>query len=466
MTHLVAFNGLAGGLPVAGLPARLAAELEAAGLDGDAGRIAELLQQELPPPEAGEDRAEMQLGTVQPDLTGEGLILEALGGAPAVEAGAPELMVRAYEATAGRAAAALMRLLQDYAFALEDATATEAEKATAKGAMAWLRRLGEATDDPEALEPLAFALPERTTILRKEALALTGRLATAARARFAESRDASDAARAALWINQLSFRFSDLGRREEALTAVEEAVALRRALAEAWPDAFRPELAASLNNLSSFLFALGRREEAFAAAEEAVSIFRDLAAARPDAFRPGLATSLRNLSASFSTLGRREEAIAAGEEAAAHYRALAAARPDAFRSDLATSLNNISGFLSALGRREEALAAAKEAVEILRDLAKDKPETSVVDLLVSLGTLANVQIGGGDRAGAHVAIAEAILMLRPVFLAHPQAVARWMAMHVRRYFELGEALGIEPDAELIGAIIEIFQRLQPGGSGD
>ena len=45
----------------------------------------------------------------------------------------------------------------------------------------------------------------------------------------------------------------------------------------------------SLNNLSNRLGGLGRREEALAASQEAVTIRRELAAARPDAFRPDLA---------------------------------------------------------------------------------------------------------------------------------------------------------------------------------
>ena len=108
------------------------------------------------------------------------------------------------------------------------------------------------------------------------------------------------------------------------------------------PDAFRPDLALSLNNLSVRLADLGRREDALAAIEEAVAICRELAAARPDAFRPDLASSLSNLSIRLADLGRREEALAAIEEAVAIRRELAAARPDAFRPDLASSLNNLS----------------------------------------------------------------------------------------------------------------------------
>ena len=68
------------------------------------------------------------------------------------------------------------------------------------------------------------------------------------------------------------------------------------------PDA-ASRLAGSLNNLSVRLADLGRREEALAAIEEAAAIYRELAAARPDAFRPDLARSLNNLSAGWPTWG-------------------------------------------------------------------------------------------------------------------------------------------------------------------
>ncbi len=96
-------------------------------------------------------------------------------------------------------------------------------------------------------------------------------------------------------LNDLAIRLGDLGRHEEALAAIEEAVELRRALAAARPDAYLPDLATSLNNLANLLGTLGRHEEALAAIEEAVELRRALAAARPDAYLPDLATSLNNL---------------------------------------------------------------------------------------------------------------------------------------------------------------------------
>jgi hypothetical protein len=167
----------------------------------------------------------------------------------------------------------------------------------------------------------------------------------------------------------------------------------RAGMASGEPDAFRPDLAMSLNNLSIRLAGLGRREDALAAIEEAVTIRRELAAARPDVFRPDLANSLNNLSNRLAGLGRREDALAAIEEAVTIRRELAAARPDAFRPDLAMSLNNLSASLAGLGRREDALAAIEEAVTIRRELAARWPDAYHHELEQSLRVAAWLEHG-------------------------------------------------------------------------
>jgi tetratricopeptide (TPR) repeat protein len=79
-------------------------------------------------------------------------------------------------------------------------------------------------------------------------------------------------------LNNLSLRLSDLGHREDALAAIQEAVELSRKLAADRPAAFNANLATSLNNLSLRLFDLGRQEDALAAIQEAVEFHRKLAA--------------------------------------------------------------------------------------------------------------------------------------------------------------------------------------------
>jgi hypothetical protein len=71
-------------------------------------------------------------------------------------------------------------------------------------------------------------------------------------------------------------------------------------------------LAQSLQNLSTHLGDLGRREAALAAAEEAARRYRELAVARPDAYLSYLAVALINLASRFSHLGQRQAAPDAG----------------------------------------------------------------------------------------------------------------------------------------------------------
>ncbi|MDY7104815.1 MAG: tetratricopeptide repeat protein, partial [Actinomycetota bacterium] len=92
--------------------------------------------------------------------------------------------------------------------------------------------------------------------------------------------------------NNLANRQSAVGRREEALATAEEAVAIRRRLADANPAAYLADLAMSVNNLANRQSAVGRREEALATAEEAVAIRRRLADANPAAYLANLATSV------------------------------------------------------------------------------------------------------------------------------------------------------------------------------
>ena len=95
--------------------------------------------------------------------------------------------------------------------------------------------------------------------------------------------------------------------------------------------------------------------------QEAVAIQRELAAAYPDRYRPDLATSLSNLGVTFSELGRPGEALPPTQEAVAIYRELAAASPDRYRPDLARSLRILASALDGLNHVREAVAARREA---------------------------------------------------------------------------------------------------------
>jgi tetratricopeptide (TPR) repeat protein len=272
---------------------------------------------------------------------------------------------------------------------------------------------------PATAAALADQLPERSTGLAALAVTITSQAVQYLRQRAAAQPDAFTLDLAAS-LNDLSLALAAVGRREEALAAIQEAADLYRELTAAWPDAFTPNLAGVLTNLSLALGELGRWEEALAAIEEAVTVCRGLAATWPDAFTPDLAASLTNLSNALGELGRWEEALAAIQEAADLCRGLAAARPDAFTPNLAGVLNNLSNRLADLGQWEEALAAIQEAADLDRGLAAARPDAFTPDLATSLIASAAILTGLGRDDEALTADREALVLYRTLNAAYPR----------------------------------------------
>lgn len=375
---------------------------------------------------------------VQPDLVGEHLIDKEL--AQAEDDGDPRLL----EAALGEgvpperleaALTVLTRLAQrdptatrhlDAAFRLRPlAPLAEAALAVAQAEGDPIgRHLGMAlagADDLKLAHRLAPLLPKTTTALREVALEVTRQLHQAAMGSIedqAPDEEWSELAR--LW-NELSIRLAMMGRREEGLAAIEEAVAIRRRLAASRPEEFAPDLAKSLNNLSNRLAESGRREEGLAAVEEAVAMRRRLAALHPE-FALDLARSLNNLSIRLES-GRPEEKLAAIEEALAIRRGAAASRPEAFAPDLARSLHNLAIWLAESGRREEGLAAIEEAMTIRRHLAASHPEAFAPDLAVSLDNFSFQLAESGRREEGLAAIEEAVEIYRRLAMSRPEAFA-------------------------------------------
>jgi tetratricopeptide (TPR) repeat protein len=268
----------------------------------------------------------------------------------------------------------------------------------------------------------------------------------------------SDEERASL-LNNASVDLVNLGEHEKALTAIQEAVVIRRRLAAANPQAFDPHLAGSLNNLSTCWSGVGDRKQALAAIQEAVKIRRRLAAANPQAFEPGLASSLNNLSGHWRNIGDRVQALAGIQGAENIYRRLAAANPQAFEPDLAKSFNNLSICWSDVGDRMQALEASQDAVEIYRRLAEANPQVFEPDLAMSLNNLSNRWSLVGDREQALEAIQEAVEIRRRLAEANPQAFATNLA---RCLWVMGDLLAEDgPKDEARKCLSEGAELVQP-----
>ena len=109
-------------------------------------------------------------------------------------------------------------------------------------------------------------------------------------------------------LTNLGNRLADLGRYDEALAATEEAVAIRRALADACPAAFLPDLARSLNVLGDCYAALDQHDAALEAYEAAVRTLLPAFQRLPAAFADQMAYSMRDYATACARLGRAPDA--------------------------------------------------------------------------------------------------------------------------------------------------------------
>ncbi|MGI5417289.1 tetratricopeptide repeat protein [Actinomadura luteofluorescens] len=258
----------------------------------------------------------------------------------------------------------------------------------------------------------------------------------------------------------LGSQFSMQSHPEDALRVMREAVEIFRELAEADPDTYRPELAGSLSDLGFFI-GTNRPEFALHATQEAVEIFRELAEADPDTYRAKLADTLVGLGKRFIQTNQAEVALHATQEAVEIFRELAVADPDTYRPELADTLAGLGRLFIQTSRREDALHATQEAVEIFRELAEADPETyrpELADTLTILGLLFSVQKNRPEDALR--AAQDAIEIFRELAVIDPDAhrpnLARSLAALGSQFTQTdhsGEALRATREA------VEIFREL-------
>jgi tetratricopeptide (TPR) repeat protein len=246
----------------------------------------------------------------------------------------------------------------------------------------------------------------------------------------------ADPAAKAYALQRLFARCRNAGRPHEALSAVEQALAILRPLAES-DSQHLVRLAVGLSDVSTALSEVGRSAEALAPAREAAGIFRQLAA-NPAGQLPVVARGLRELGALLSNLGRVEESLPLAQEAAAVQRQCAGGNPALSRDDgtaqleeavaisrrlvaqsgpdhlpvLAQSLISLGRNLADMGRLDEALAESAESIGIYRRLAAESPSEHLPGLAEALNFLGYRLIKGDRVQEALPYAAEAVQIYR------------------------------------------------------
>jgi serine/threonine-protein kinase len=185
-------------------------------------------------------------------------------------------------------------------------------------------------------------------------------------------------------MNDLSSLLADVGRYDEALPIVEEALALKDRL----PDVPPRERAVNLSNLANVLDGLKRFDESQAAYRRAIATFES-AQPLPEL---DIGITLNNYAYLQQEMGRLDEAVATQERAVALYRRVMGA--DYPR--LSTQLSNLAQQYAKLGRHDDAKAAIDDALR-LAPTAYEADDQKFGHLYVAV---ARVALARGDAAEA------------------------------------------------------------------
>jgi hypothetical protein len=258
----------------AGLLARVPDLADSAGRRG---QVARWLHDLYPLPAQAGDRGGEWLGSLRPDRVAEHLVTGELAARPgmlsAVLAGLDrDRLVRALTivgraALTGTRAQTLLRdaLDTDPGNLAVPAMTVAVETNPAVAGMITGALAATPVTRP-VLEQIAAALPYPTFALAPAAADILQRLAAGAVPGSDEQ---------ARWLNDLSSYLSDLGRQEEALAAIQEAVTTYRDLARTRPTVFASSYARSLQTQGTVLSALGRDAEAKAVRSEAARLLAE-----------------------------------------------------------------------------------------------------------------------------------------------------------------------------------------------
>ncbi len=352
LRHMAAYVTLCYGLSRTALEEAIEEEQQATKRDAtsDAAGLADLLVDLLP-------GALGEAAPILPDMIGEAACLLALDEGS-------ETVLRAFERERTQVPAAVIRTAQDFA-------GQERNEDKIVVPLVWLDGLiTKGAVENRDLEQIGWQLIDvfrasgNSIALARHAEAVAKKICEVLAE---DTKDDLANAKYAKWLVIHGVTQSALGLREKALEDAWQAKGrLYRRLASERPDAFIPDLAGSLNNLANRLSDLGRREDALNAAEEAVSIRRRLASERPDAFIPDLAMSLHTLAIRLLETGKANDALPIISEAIDFRRELCSARPDAFEHWLSTSFWVKAMCLDAVDKSLEARNSNADAISVLR----------------------------------------------------------------------------------------------------
>lgn len=259
-------------------------------------------------------------------------------------------------------------------------------------------------------------------------------------------------------LNNQAIMFSSIGQHKEAITAIEYALDILGELDESFPEEFLASQARASNTLSNAMSTCGRHSEALSAAQNAISYWRKLTDTQYRTFQSELGGALNTYATTLAVEGKSDAALLAIDEAVEIFRDLAGMQPDLYLSDFARALDNSANRLSETGRSKDALTAIEEAVNIYRNMAEARPETFSVNLAYSLYNNSVILSDLGRSTDALAVVEQSIAKFTPIFLKQPQYYESMIKYVIQTYYKCCDLTASEPHRELIQPILDTLPK--------
>jgi len=219
--------------------------------------------------------------------------------------------------------------------------------------------------------------------------------------------------------NNLGVLDHDQHRLDEARKEYKEVLQIYRELAEKNPETYRPDVPLTLTNLGVLDRDQGRMEEARKEYGEALQIRRELAKKKPGDYEPDVAVTLTDLAILDRDQHWLEEAHKEHQEALQIRRELAQKNPERYQPDVALTLFNLGILDSDQHRMEDARKEYEEALDIRRRLAQDDPETYQPDVALTLKNLGILDSDQNRTEQARKEYMEALQIYEALLKEHP-----------------------------------------------
>ncbi len=221
--------------------------------------------------------------------------------------------------------------------------------------------------------------------------------------------------------------FTPEQRMEEARRHLEQALAMRRALAQKNPDTYLPDMAVTLNNLANLARTQNKVDEARRYYEEGLRIHSRLAVQNLDPYPGDRAQALMNLAYLERSEKENDKALLHFDGALEIYRQLAQQNPDQYRPDVAEVLNGLAVTERDEKRMDEARRHYEEALEIRRQLARQNAVAYLPYLAMTLNDLGVLDGAEKRTEDARQHYEEALKFYRQLTEQDPDTYSRYLA---------------------------------------